>query len=72
MVDRPLELLRLTRHSVVQGCQVPDRPAPVGGPSDLDFSNSSDRFQTVDIVVTGTADRPAIGHGSSACAQKLC
>ena len=72
MADRPLELLRLTRHSVIQGCQVPDRPAMVGGPSDLDFSDSSDRFQTVDIAVTGTADRPAIGRGSFVCAQKLC
>jgi hypothetical protein len=59
-------------HSVTQVCQDPDRPAPVGGPSDLDFSNSSDRFQTVDIVVTSTADRPAIGRGPSACAQNLC
>jgi hypothetical protein len=38
------------------------------GPSGLDFFDSSDRFQTVDIVVTGTMDRPAIGRGSSACA----
>jgi hypothetical protein len=44
----------------------------VGGPSGLDFSDSSDRFQTVDIVVTSTEDRPAIGRGPSACAEKLC
>jgi hypothetical protein len=42
------------------------------GPSDLDFSDSSDRFQTVDIAVTGTANRPAIGRGPSVRAQKLC
>jgi hypothetical protein len=72
MTDRPLELLRLTKHSVIQVCQVPDRPASVGGPSDLDFSDSSDRFQTVDIAITSTADRLALGRGSSACAQKLC
>jgi hypothetical protein len=59
-------------HSVIQVCQVPNRPVPVGGPSDLDFSDNFDRFQTVDIVVTGTADRPAIGRGPSTCAQKLC
>ena len=70
MADSPLELL--TKRSVIPSCQVPDRPAPVGGPSDLDFSNSSSRFQTVDIAVIGTADRSAIGHGPSACAQKLC
>jgi hypothetical protein len=59
-------------HYVTQVCQVPDRLAPVGGPSDLDFSDSSNMFQTVDITVIGTADRPAIGRGPSACAQKLC
>jgi hypothetical protein len=42
------------------------------GPSGLDFSDSCDRFQTVDIAITGTTDRPAIGRGPSACAQKLC
>jgi hypothetical protein len=72
MADSSLELLRLTKHSVIQVCQVPDRSALVGGPSDLDFSDSSDRFQTVDIAVIGMADRPAIGRGTSACAQKLC
>jgi hypothetical protein len=44
----------------------------VGGPSGLDFFDSSDRFQTVDIAVNGTADRPVIGRGPFACAQKLC
>jgi hypothetical protein len=42
------------------------------GPSDLDFSDSSDRFQTVDIAVTGTTDRPAIRREPSTCAEKLC
>jgi hypothetical protein len=60
------------QRSVIPSCQVPDHPALVGGPSDLDFSGSSDRFQTVDIAVTGTADRPAIGREPSVCAQKLC
>jgi hypothetical protein len=69
MANSPLELLRLTKHYVIQVCQVPDCPAPVGGPSSLDFS---DRFQTVDIAVTGTANCLAIGHGPSARAQKLC
>jgi hypothetical protein len=72
MVDSLLELLRLTKHFVIQVYQVPDRPSPVGGPSGLDFSDSSNRFKTVDIAVTGTTDRPAIGCGPSACAQKLC
>ena len=72
MADRPLELLRLTKHSIIQVCQVPDRPAPVGGPSNLDFSDSSDRFQTVDIAVTGMADRSTIERGPSVCVQKLC
>jgi hypothetical protein len=44
----------------------------VGGPSNLDLSDSSDRFQTVDIAITSTADHPAIGRGPSVCAQKLC
>ena len=72
MADRLLELLRLTKHSIIQVCQVPDRSARVGGLSDLDFSDSSDRFQTVDIAVTGTVDRLAIGRGPSTCAHKLC
>jgi hypothetical protein len=52
--------------------QVSDHPAPAGGPSGLDFSDNSNRFQMVDIAVTGMVDRPAIGRGPSACAQKLC
>jgi hypothetical protein len=72
LADRPLVLLRLIKHSVTQVCQVSDRPALVGGPSDLDFSDSSDRFQMVDIAVTSTVDRPAIGRGPSACTQNLC
>jgi hypothetical protein len=42
------------------------------GPSNLDFSDSSDMFQMVDIAIIGTANRPAIGCGPSACAQKMC
>jgi hypothetical protein len=38
----------------------------------LTFSNSTDRFQTVFIAATRTADRPAMGRGPSSCAQKLC
>jgi hypothetical protein len=72
MADRLLELLWLTKRSVIPSCQVPDRPAPVGGPSNPDFSDSSDMFETVDIAITGTANRPAIERGPSACAQKLC
>jgi hypothetical protein len=60
------------QRSVIPSCHVPDRPVLEGGPSGLDFSDNSDRFQTVNIAVTGTTDRPAMGHGSSACAQKLC
>ena len=71
-MDRPLVLLRLINLSVTQVCQVPDRLAPVGGPSDLDFSDSSNMFQTVDIAVTGTVDRPGLGREPSVCAQKLC
>jgi hypothetical protein len=56
------------QHSVIPSCQVPDRPALEGPPSDLDFSNSFDRFQIVDIFVTGMTDRPAIGRRLSACA----
>jgi hypothetical protein len=70
--DRLLILLRLIKLSVTQVCQVPERPASVGGPSDLDFSDNSDRFQTIDIAITGTVDRPALGRGPSACTQNLC
>jgi hypothetical protein len=38
----------------------------------LTFSDSSDTFQMCIITVTGTADRPAMGHGPSACAQNMC
>jgi hypothetical protein len=60
------------QRSVIPSCQVSDRPALEGEPSGLDFFDSSDRFQTVNIVVTSTADRPTMGRGPSACAQKLC
>jgi hypothetical protein len=60
------------QRSVIPSCQVSDRLAMVGGPSGLDFYDSSDRFQTVNIAVTGMADRPSMGRGPSACAQKMC
>jgi hypothetical protein len=47
------------------------RPKRTDHPS-LTFSDSTDRFQTVFIVVTRTADHPAIGRGPSASAQNLC
>jgi hypothetical protein len=72
LADRPLVLLRRFKLSVTQVCQVPDRSAPVGGPSDLGFSDNFDRVQTVDIAVTGTMNRLALGRGVSACTQKLC
>jgi hypothetical protein len=49
------------QRSVIPIYQVPDRPTLVGRPSGLDFSDSSDGFQTVNIAVTGTADRLAMG-----------
>jgi hypothetical protein len=60
------------QRSIFPSCQVPDRPALEGGPSGLDFSDSSDRFQMVNIAVTGTTDRLAMGRRPFACAQKLC
>jgi hypothetical protein len=60
------------QRSVIPSSKAPNRLALEGGPSGLDFSDSSDRFQTVDIAVTGTTDHPTIGRGPSACAQKLC
>jgi hypothetical protein len=38
----------------------------------LTCSDSTDMFQTGIIVVTCTTNHPTIGHGPSACAQKLC
>jgi hypothetical protein len=76
--DRPVmnggQSARITstnQRSVIPSYQVPDRPTLVGGPSDLNFSDSSDRFRTVNIVVTGTADRPAMGRGPSVCAEAV-
>jgi hypothetical protein len=60
------------QRSIIPSYQVSDRSTLVGGPSGLNFSDSSDRFQTVNIAVTGTTDRPAMGRGPSVCAQKLC
>jgi hypothetical protein len=44
----------------------------VGGLSGPNFSDSSDRFQTGNIAVMCTADRPALWRGPSACAQNRC
>jgi hypothetical protein len=41
-------------------------------PSGLDFSDSTNKFQTVFIAVTRMADRLAIGRGPFAHAQNLC
>jgi hypothetical protein len=38
----------------------------------LPFSDSSNMFQMGNIVDNGTTDRPVIGRGSSACAEKVC
>jgi hypothetical protein len=53
-------------------CQVADGPAMVGGLSGPNFSDNSDSFQTGNITVMRTADRPALGRGPSACAQNMC
>jgi hypothetical protein len=53
-------------------CHVADGPAEVGGLSRPNFSDSSDRFQTRNIAIMCTADRPALGRGPSACAQNKC
>jgi hypothetical protein len=61
----------LTLHGQSSGapcCQVSDGAAKVGGLSGPRFSDSSDRFQTGKLAATCTADRPALGRGSSACA----
>jgi hypothetical protein len=58
--------------SGASSCQAPDGPAKVGGLFGTRISDSSDIFQTGKIVVTCTADRPALGRGPSACAQKVC
>jgi hypothetical protein len=57
----------IDQRSIIPSCQVPDRPALEGGPSRLDFSDSSDRFQTVDIVVTVTADCTRVHRSSASC-----
>jgi hypothetical protein len=53
-------------------CQVSDGPTKVGGLSGPRFSDSSDRFQTGNLAVICTADRPVSGRGPSACAQNVC
>jgi hypothetical protein len=44
----------------------------VGGLSEPNFSNNSDRFQTGNIAVMCVADRPALGRGPSTCVQNWC
>jgi hypothetical protein len=63
--ERSARVNQLGQCSSALSCQVSDRP-------DLPFSDSTDRFQTGKLVVTGTADCPAIGRGPSACVQKVC
>jgi hypothetical protein len=60
------------QNSGAPSCQVADGPIKVGGLSGPHFSDSSDRFQTGKIAFMCTADRPALGRGPSACAQKMC
>jgi hypothetical protein len=62
----------LGQSSGAPSCQVVDGPAKVGRLFVPHFSDSSDRFQTGKIAVMCTADRPALGRGPSACAQKMC
>jgi hypothetical protein len=62
---------QLGQCSGVLSYQVSDRPGLADRP-DFTFSNNSDRFQTGIIPITCTTDRPALGHGPSTCAQKLC
>jgi hypothetical protein len=64
-------LTPLGQSSGAPSCQVADGPAKVGGLSVPYFSDSSDKFQTGKIVVMCTADRLALGRGSSACAQNV-
>jgi hypothetical protein len=65
-------LTLLGQSSGAPSCQVADDLAKVGGLSEPHFSDSSDRFQTGKIAVMCMADRPALGCGPSACAQKMC
>jgi hypothetical protein len=70
--DGPHVLTPLSQSSGAPSCQVANGSAKVGGLSGPHFSDSSDRFQTGKIVVICMADRPALGRGPSACAQKMC
>jgi hypothetical protein len=72
MADSPRVLILRGQSSGAPSYQVPDGPTKVGGLSGPRFSDSSDRFQTGNIAVTCTVDRPALGRGPSACAQKVC
>ena len=65
-------LTPLGQSSGAPSCQVTDGPAKVGGLSRPYFSDSFDIFHTGKIAVMCTADRPALGRGSSACAQEMC
>jgi hypothetical protein len=65
-------LTPLVQSSGAPCCQVADGPAMVGGLSGPYFSDSSNRFQTGNIAVMCTADRPSLGRGSSACALNMC
>jgi hypothetical protein len=72
MADNPLGLFLLAGALVFQvDMSRTVRPRRADRPG-LTFSNSTDKFRTVFIAITGTADRPAMGLGPSACAQELC
>jgi hypothetical protein len=59
VADRPHVQINLVRARVCLSCQVSDRPAVGGGPSGPAFFDNSDKFQTGNLAVTGTVDRPA-------------
>jgi hypothetical protein len=72
LADNPPELFKLVSALVFhidRSRTVQPRRADCPG---LTFSDSTDRFQTVFIVVIGTLDHPAMGRGPSACVRKMC
>jgi hypothetical protein len=70
--DGPRVLTPLGQSSGALSCQIADSPAKVGGLFGPHFSDNSNRFQTGKIAIMFTTDRPALGRGPSACAQKMC
>jgi hypothetical protein len=53
-------------------CQVSDGPAKAGRLSGPCFFDSSDSFQTEELAVICTMDRPASGREPSVHAQNVC